>query len=595
MNHLLAVLPATLLANLVAHPLAFSFISFAQSANVDSTTKAAASRHDDPTPNAVAYLEGTIQCDAVFTRFVGVERIMTPLAESAERAESAEVRSRIFGPLAISVWDEAIASWAAAVRGPVTQEGVLPPLIRREGAACGASLDRRAADAVTTNSTEVDGEPKEHIVIAHHEAAVFAAGLHDRAMRGLALASAIVEFEADVEIVDDLDSEAAKVRWTALQDAASDWLAQHEPQESVATLVPLDAMGLVASIEYWDARHALLRALVRSTPSKSSDAALARETLRWTLTRIGANRLIALLDERVPQVGTGFLSLTACPSWPHDAWEVVESELRLRAEIERLRARLQEITERAARLLDDEYAAMLRNAMKFVESSLPIGLKVDEQLLREIEEHLSRPLDEEADVRLCDRPSSLYLVRNDGNAELTTRAWEVWGRLLTTGGLPPSEAARRQEQIDGWYDMAAQRAMAFDGEGSPARAALDEAAGTFESLMSDPWSGWAFRAMPASAYEKALGMAQGQFGLSVHGENTRELHVLLDALRFSAWRMHLELQRDGFEQGKTRFLTPFPRSRLLDAGHGMATSSAPARRRLMLDPYGMSRPTSQAK
>jgi ABC-type dipeptide/oligopeptide/nickel transport system ATPase subunit len=118
---------------------------------------------------------------------------------------------------------------------------------------------------------------------------------------------------------------------TALERSASAWLAQREPQESIATLVPLDAMGLVATIEYWDARQALLGAL-----AKPKDAALARDTLSWHLKRLGTTRLLGFLDERVPAAGTGFLALTACPSWPQDAWEVVEAESRLRSERDEL-------------------------------------------------------------------------------------------------------------------------------------------------------------------------------------------------------------------------------------------------------------------
>lgn len=188
-------------------------------------------------------------------------------------------------------------------------------------------------------------------------------------------------------------------------------------------------MSLIATVEYWDARQALLGAL-----SKPKDSALARETLRWHLKRLGATRLLGLLDERVPQVGTGFFALTACPSWPHDAWEIVEAELRLRAERDELRSQLREATESAARRFDEEYAGMLRNAMEFVADALPPGLNVSPSLLREVEEHLSGALDDDSVVRAGTDPGEVYLIRNRGNAELTTRAWEVWGRLLATGG-----------------------------------------------------------------------------------------------------------------------------------------------------------------
>jgi hypothetical protein len=294
-----------------------------------------------------------------------------------------------------------------------------------------------------------------------------------------------------------------------------------------------------------------------------------------------------LLDERVPAAATGFMSLTACPSWCFDAWEVVTSEERLRSERDELRAKLRERTERAALRLDERYAAMLRKAMGFVEESLPSGLKVDASLLREIEDFLSRPLDEDTLLRSGMSGSDAALVQNEANAELTTRAYEVWGRLLSTAGLPPTEEARRRSQIDGWYEMAAQRVLQWDTTGRIAQRGLDAMAGAFEALMSDPWSGWSFRSMPEGVYEGAMRRARASLSLALQDVSHEVEYGLLDALRISAWETHLELQRVGLDGGELRSLTPFPRHRIMDAGHGMAVSNAPARRRLMLDPIGM--------
>lgn len=118
-------------------------------------------------------------------------------------------------------------------------------------------------------------------------------------------------------------------------------------------------------------------------------------------------------------------------------------------------------------------------------------------------------------------------------------------------------------------------------------------AGEFASLMSDPWSGWAFRAVPESVYEGAMRRTRGWLGMMLDGTDFGDEHGLRDALRISAWTLHLELQNLGLESGELRSLAPFPRQRLMDAGHGMAVSNAPARSRLMLDPYGMYSPSNR--
>lgn len=559
--------------------LAILLAALAQTVPSTSAGRSTGAGLQDSEPHGVLYLEGKAQRGGITFRFVGVERPMPAVAASAKGSESAGAAQRLFGPLAISELNAAAEEWALEVRVPVPQEAGLPLLERRDGAACSGSAHRGAPSTTVKSSTDAAGDLEERAVAAPREAALFSSNLHDRAIGGLAMASAIVELRAGAE---NLDSETVASRMAAFERSASAWLAQREPQESIATLVPLDAMGLVATIEYWDARQALLGAL-----SKPKDAALARDTLYWHLKHLGTTRLLGLLDERVPAAGTGFRALTACPSWPHDAWEVVEAESRLRAERDELQAKLRERTESAARRFDDSNAAMLRKAMGFVEDSLPPGLKVDQKLLQEIEEYLSRPLDEDTVVRADMSPAAVALARNEGNAELTTRAWEVWGRLLATGGLPPAEAARRRSQIDGWYEMAAQRAMRWDETGRTAQAGLDAMAGAFESLMSDPWSGWAFRAMPDSVYEGALRKARGSLSLALQDTPAGDMNGLLDALRISAWETHLELQRVGLDRGELRSLTPFPKDRTLDAGHGMAVSNAPARRRLMLDPVGM--------
>ena len=308
-----------------------------------------------------------------------------------------------------------------AVRVQLVQDPSLPVIERPAGELCAASPGN-ALDRVFTVTAE---SPVEIVGVAAGPSATFAAGVHDRAVRGLEVAATILALRAGTRSSDPaLIDEALR----ALDESARAWLAQPEPSQSIATLVPLDAMSLIATVEYWDARQALLGAL-----SKPQDSALARETLRWHLKRLGATRLLGLLDERVPQVGTGFFALTACPSWPHDAWEIVEAELRLRAERDELRSQLREATESAARRFDEEYAGMLRNAMEFVADALPPGLNVSPSLLREVEEHLSGALDDDTVVRAGTDPGEVYLIRNRGNAELTTRAWEVWGRLLATG------------------------------------------------------------------------------------------------------------------------------------------------------------------
>jgi hypothetical protein len=533
-------------------------------------------------PERVSYIAGEAQRDGFAFRFVGIERPTVPLAASTESADPGDMRQRLIGPLAVSEVNEAVEAWSVAVRVTVAQVEGLPLLERRDGGACGATSQRNAPNARAESPAERATESEEIVFAELQQAAVFAAGLHDRAIFGLALASAIAALSSGEN---DRDRDIAAGQLASLQRAASAWLAQHEPQQSIATLVPLDAMSLVATVEYWDARQALLGAL-----SKPKDSALARETLRWYLKRLGATRLLGLLDERVPLAGTGLSALTACPSWPHDAWEIVEAESRLRGERDELRAKLRGATEGAARRLDGEYAAMLHKAMGFVEESLPPGLQADPQLLWEIEEHLSRALDEDTVVRAGMDPGDVALTRNRGNAELTTRAWEVWGRLLATGGLPPAEAARRQSQIDGWYEMAAEMAMRWDTTGRGVQDGLESTAGAFATLMSDGWSGWAFRAMPESVYEGAMRKARGSLSLALEGTHSGDVNGLRDALRISAWETHLELQRVGLGGGALQSLTPFPKERTLDAGHGMAVSNAPARRRLMLDPYGMHPP-----
>lgn len=538
--------------------------------------------------SACSYLRASAACDGVSFRLVGVVRpapSATSPGDSGEVDEAARLtdddvtQARSIGPLAVSVSSAAIEKWTLSVRVPLRHEPTLPGLAPRSGAACGPEAPSQAPVPPAQASVMFDGELDAAMVPELDEAARHAASLHDRAIQGLAIASAIAAARASGSSVDGSMTEQSL---TALERAGSSWLAEPTPEESILTVISTDAMGLVATIEYWDARQALSGAL-----SKPNDAALARETLRWHLRRLGATRLVGLLDERVPSVGTGFLSLTACPAWPADAWEIVEKEQDLCMGRDALRARLQEITERAARRFDDEYAAMLRKAMGFVERSIPVGLSADERLLREIEQFLSRPLDEEASIRIGMSPEGIALTRNDGNAELTTRAWEVWGRLLATGGIPPAEESRRQSQIDGWYEMAAQRALRWDTTGRVAQGGLDAMAGAFEALMSDPWSGWAFRAMPERVYEHAMRKARGSLGLALDGTPSGDENGLRDALRISAWETHLELQRAGLTGGELRALSPFPMHRTLDAGHGMAISNAPARRRLMLDPYGM--------
>jgi len=560
-------------------------IALAQAVGSPSAGKRSGSPVQSQVRQGVSYLEGKAERGGLPFRFVGVERPLAPLSASTEGGDPAGMPERLLGPLAISEVNEVVEAWLIAARVTVTQVEGLPLLERRDGGACGASLQRSVPTARAETPTEVTTASEETVFAELHQSAVFSSGLHDRAIDGLALASAIVELRAREA---DLDSEIAASQMASLQGAASAWLAQRQPQDLIATLVPLDAMSLIATVEYWDARQALLGAL-----SKPQDSALARETLRWHLKRLGATRLLGLLDERVPQVGTGFFALTACPSWPHDAWEIVEAELRLRAERDELRSQLREATESTARRFDEEYAGMLRNAMGFVADALPPGLNVSPSLLREVEEHLSGALDDDTVVRAGTDPGEVHLIRNRGNAELTTRAWEVWGRLLVTGGLPPAESARRQSQIDGWYKMAAQRALDWDTTGRVAQGGLDSMAGEFASLMSDPWSGWAFRAVPESVYEGAMRRTRGWLSMMLDGTDLGDEHGFRDALRISAWTLHLELQSLGLESGELRSLAPFPRQRLMDAGHGMAVSNAPARGRLMLDPYGMYSPSNR--
>ena len=509
--------------------------------------------------------------------FVGIERPTASASRAPGDGEPEEPGRplRKFGPLAVSGPRAEAESWALAVRVQLVQDPSLPVLERPAGELCAASPGNALDRAVTVTAES----PVEIVGVAAGPSATFAAGVHDRAVRGLEVAATILALRAGTRSSDPaLIDEALR----ALDESARAWLAQPEPSQSIETIVSIDPMGLVATIEYWDARQALMSALQRK-----EDAALARATLRWHLARLGAERLLGLLDERVPSVGQGFLSLTACTSWPHDAWELVEAERRLRAERDLLRERVRELTMRAAGRFDSEYASMLRNAMAFVGDSLPGGLRVSEGLLREIEAYLSRPLDDEATLRAGLSLGDVALTRNRGNAELTTRAWEVWGRLLATGGLPPAEEARRQEQTRGWYEMAAQRALDLDVSGTLAQGVLIERAGAFEALMSDPWSGWAFRAVPDGVYERAMQRARGSLSLALQQTKGGSEQGLRDALRISAWELHLELQREGLGRGPRALLTPFPRQRLKDAGHGGAISIAPARRRLTLDDYYM--------
>ena len=141
--------------------------------------------------------------------------------------------------------------------------------------------------------------------------------------------------------------------------------------------------------------------------------------------------------------------------------------------------------------------------------------------------------------------------------------------------------------------MAAQRALDWDTTGRVAQGGLDSMVGEFASLMSDPWSGWAFRAVPESVYEGAMRRTRGWLSMMLDGTDFGDEHGLRDALRISAWTLHLELQSLGLESGELRSLAQFPRQRLMDAGHGMAVSNAPARSRLMLDPYGMYSPSNR--
>ena len=522
-------------------------------------------------------LAGRAEWNGTTIEFIGIERpiVSTLLAPNSVDSGEPERSLRQFGPLAVSGPPAVAESWALAVRVQLAQDPSLPVLERPAGELC-AAAPVAAFDGVFKITAE---SPAEIVGVAAGPSAVLAADVHDRASRGLEMAATIFALREGARSSDPaLVDESLR----ALDDRARAWLAQPEPNRSIATIVSLDPMEVVATIEYWDARQALMSALKRR-----EDAALARATLRWHLARLGAERLLGLLDERVPSVGQGFLSLTACTSWPHEAWEVVEAERRLRAERDLLRERLRELTMRAAGRFDSEYASMLRNAMAFVGDSLPGSLRVTDELLREIEAHLTRPLDDEAILREGLSPEGVSLTRNRGNAELTTRAWEVWGRLLAAGGLPPAEEARRQEQIHGWYQMAAQRALNWDVEGTIAQGVLVEKAGAFEALMSDPWSGWGFRAMPESVYEKAMQKARGSLSLALQETNLGSDEGLRDALRISAWELHLELQREGLGRGPLVLPTPFPRQRVQDAGHGMAVSIEPARRRLMLDDYFM--------
>ena len=161
--------------------------------------------------SACSYLRASAACDGVSFRLVGVVRLapsVTSPRDSGEVDEAARLtdddvtQARSIGPLAVSVSSAAIEKWTLSVRVPLRHDPTLSGLAPRSGAACGPEAPSQAPVPPAQASVMFDGELDAAIVPELDEAARHAASLHDRAIQGLAIASAIAAARASGSSVD---------------------------------------------------------------------------------------------------------------------------------------------------------------------------------------------------------------------------------------------------------------------------------------------------------------------------------------------------------------------------------------------------------